>query len=158
MEYNLLDESQVKSMFGVDDFRKIKKSQIIQFASSIPNMQKEVAIACINQFANFKEYSNIIVKHYYDLCDKVLASDPDDSIIAYRTIIDSMKALLDSGDTSEETKQLIIHDMIVVAEKLEIREDKKREYKGKVLQIAGAVGSLAITIAGALLGVRITKK
>lgn len=155
---NLLTEQEVKEKLGITDFRHLSKSQVISFVSSIPNMQKDVAIACINQFSNFKEYSIIIVKHYYDLCNKALESDSNASIEAYKSIVDSMNMLLKSGDTSEETKQLIIHQIVVIAEKLENREDKQRLFKTKVLQTAGALGAFAITVAGSLLGVKIIKK
>lgn len=45
---NLLTEQEVKEKLGITDFRHLSKSQVIEFVSSIPNMQKDVAIACIN--------------------------------------------------------------------------------------------------------------
>ena len=54
----LMSENDVKSMLGISDFRSISKDQIIQFVSSIPDMDKEVAIKCIEQFPEFEKFSN----------------------------------------------------------------------------------------------------
>lgn len=45
-----VSEDAVKRALKIDSFRNLSKDKIMQFASMIPYMDKEVAIAIINQF------------------------------------------------------------------------------------------------------------
>ena len=45
-----VSEKSVKQALGIDSFRNLSKDKIMEFASMIPYMDKDVAIAIINQF------------------------------------------------------------------------------------------------------------
>ncbi len=45
-----VSEESVKKALKLDSFRNLSKEKVMQFASMIPYMDKEVAIAIINQF------------------------------------------------------------------------------------------------------------
>jgi hypothetical protein len=45
-----VNEKAVKRALGIDSFRNVSKDKIMEFASLIPYMDKDVAIAIINQF------------------------------------------------------------------------------------------------------------
>ena len=74
MSKELLSEQEVLSIFNIEDFRHLKKSDVIKFVSMIPQMDKEVAAKCIEQFPNFKEFGgnvyDILNKSYEKLFDK----------------------------------------------------------------------------------------
>ena len=50
MSQYLVSEDQVKKALQIDSFRNLSKDKIMEFASFIPHMDKDVAIAIINQF------------------------------------------------------------------------------------------------------------
>ena len=50
MSQHLVSEDQVKKALHIDSFRNLSKDKIMEFASLIPNMDKDVAISIINQF------------------------------------------------------------------------------------------------------------
>ena len=63
----------------------------MEFASLIPHMGKDVAIAIINQFPAYVESSRNMIEQYNAMCDKVIQSNDDsrkDALMAYKTILD----------------------------------------------------------------------
>ena len=54
MSQYLVSEDQVKKALHIDSFRNLSKDKIMEFASLIPHMDKDVAIAIINQFPAWK--------------------------------------------------------------------------------------------------------
>ena len=48
-----MTEAAVKKASQIDSFRNLSKDKIMQFASMIPYMDKDIAIAIINQFPKF---------------------------------------------------------------------------------------------------------
>ena len=68
----------------------IPPEEIVEFASLIPHMDKDVAIAIINQFPAYVESSRNMIEQYNAMCDKVLQSNDDsrkDAVMAYKTIL-----------------------------------------------------------------------
>ena len=151
---NLLSEEDVKKQLGITDFRSLKKDKIIEFVSMIPNMDKEVAKACIAQFGNFKEYSNTIVGNLYDLLNNAIKDDCNGAIHGYQSILDSLQGILAKNEISEEERHYIIDKMVEVAGHIKEIELEKQSFKEKVLKIGGVVAAFAISIGGAILGVK----
>lgn len=77
----LENEKQVLDVLGIDSFRNISKEKICQFVSLIPNMDKEVAMAIVNQFPAYKEMSVALVDSLMDLYEKSLQSSNDTSTL-----------------------------------------------------------------------------
>ena len=157
----LMTQEEVKQALGITDFRSIKKEQLIEFVSAVPNMDKEVAMACIAQFPEFKDYSLTIISQLYQLCDKAIESDNKDiqqSIDGYKLILAELQKMLDKRFMSQRRKNKIIKEMVEVTDKIADLERDKIHFKGNVLKLAGAVGSLALALGGALLGLKISKK
>lgn len=157
----LMTQEEVKQALGITDFRSIKKEQLIEFVSAVPNMDKEVAMACIAQFPEFKDYSLTIISQLYQLCDKAIESDNKDiqqAIDGYKLILSELQKMLDKRFMSQRRKNKIIKEMVEVTDKIADLERDKIRFKGNVLKLAGAVGSLALALGGALLGLKISKK
>ncbi len=154
----LLCEDDVKNKLKINDFRSIKKKQLIDFVSSIPDMDKDVAIACIEQFPNFKEYSSSIVEGYYELCKISMENDSIDSLNAYREILDSLKDQLNRENISEEERRFIIEKLVEIGNCIENVDDKKRDHKELLVKLAASLGGFAITIGGSLLGAKLLSK
>src|SRR5574344_960676 len=97
MSQYFVSEEQVKKALQIDSFRNLSKDKIMEFASLIPHMDKDVAIAIINQFPEYAESSRNMIKQYNVMCDKVLQSNDDsrrDAVLAYKTILDDLSVLL----------------------------------------------------------------
>lgn len=157
MNKDLLSEEEVKDKLGISDFRSLKKSQIIEFVSMIPHMDKEVAIACVNQFPNFKDFSNTAISHFNDLCTIAIEKDHNGSIAAYRSVIDSMKIIAERENISTDDRNYLIDKMIELAEKIEGIEDKKQGFAKQILTAAGAIIITVLSAGAALLGINSKK-
>ena len=158
MDKKLLSEDEVKAKLGITDFRSMKKEQIIDFVSSIPEMDKEVAIECIKQFPHFKEFANDTVSSFYSLCETIINEDNNDAIEANRYILNRLEDQLNQEHITEVTKQFIIGKMVDVGNTLADLDKNKRSFKETITKIAGIFGMFVISAGGALLGLKITKK
>ena len=61
-----VSEEAVKHALKIDSFRNLSKDKVMQFASMIPYMDKEVAIAIINQFPVYADFGKAAIEQYTD--------------------------------------------------------------------------------------------
>ena len=73
----MITEQQVKDALQIDSFRNLSKEKIMEFASLIPNMDKDVAISIINQFPAYAESSRKMLEQFKNVCDTVLENNKD---------------------------------------------------------------------------------
>lgn len=158
MEKQLITEEAVKDMLGIPDFRHLKKEQIIEFVSNIPNMDPEVAKRCIEQFPNFKEYASSIMSRLQDSYDRAINKSHIDSIKAYKDVLDILKNLIEKEYLSESERTYIIEKMIEVAQHLEDIDGKRDAFAQRLLQFGSAVAVVAIGVGGAALGMKMDIK
>ena len=134
MSQYLVSEEQVKKALQIDSFRNLSKDKIMEFASLIPHMDKDVAIAIINQFPAYVESSRNIIEQYNAMCDKVLQSNDDsrkDAVMAYKTILDDLSILLKQDGITPEQQEKITDKMILVADKIaDLHEDNRNFLEG----------------------------
>ena len=93
----LVTEEAVKEALQIDSFRNLSKDKIMQFASMIPNMDKDVAISIINQFPSYAESAISMVEQLKNTCDSAIEANKDsnaDSIRAYKRILDDLGEVL----------------------------------------------------------------
>lgn len=158
MKNTLLSREDVLERIGATDFRSIKQDQLIRFVSSIPEMDKELAIKCIEQFPEFNNHSKEIITQLTALCDNILKEQKDshnDVIVSYKLILDDLHKMLDQPDISQSERELIIEKMVYVADKISDEHHTNSQFLQNVIRIAGGVGALSITLGAAILGVKI---
>ena len=130
MSQYLVSEDQVKKALQIDSFRNLSKDKIMEFASLIPHMDKDVALAIINQFPAYVESSRNMIEQYNIMCDKVLQSNDDsrkDAVMAYKTILDDLSVLLKQDGITPEQQEKITDKMILVADKIAgLHEDNRQ--------------------------------
>lgn len=68
----MLIERQIKDALQIDSFRNLSKEKIMEFASLISNMDKDVAISIINQFTAYAESSKKMLERFKNVCDAAL--------------------------------------------------------------------------------------
>ena len=108
MSKKIKTEEEVKSLLKIDDWRSMSKEKIMDFVSLIPNMDREVSLAAIEQFPNYVTMSNSIVDSLIKLCDnssKEIVKGTDKCLDAYRLVLESLSAQLNNKSLSAEGMQ-----------------------------------------------------
>ena len=116
-----LSEDAVKHVLKIDSFHNMPKDKIFRFASMLPYMDKEVAIAIIGQFPAFVDFGNTVILYYSQVCDKILENNKEDQkavVHGYQTILDSLSKRLESENITDEELRYITEQMIIVADKI----------------------------------------
>ena len=154
----LLSEADVLNKIGAKDFRSWNKQQIVEFVSSIPDMDREVAIKCIEQFPEFKEQSIQIVKELYDICGKIVEEHRlgmSVAIASYQLILDDLSRQLNKPRLSNKRKDKIVSQMVEVADKIAELQQEHGNVVKEALKMVGVVAIAAISAGAAVLGVKV---
>lgn len=148
-------EDSVKKALKINSFRELSKDKIMQFASMIPYMDKEVAIAVINQFPTYAEFVKAIISVYMETANRILEDNKESQMAAirgYQTILDSLSNKLEESNTEEDRKS-ITNDMISVADKIAEIDEKNKKFLNKMVnKILAGVG-IAVLAVGAGIGI-----
>lgn len=72
---NLVTRDEVKKALDINSFREISGDKIIEFISLIPNMDKDVALAIVNQFPEFGKFSNGIITQLMEISNEAMKSN-----------------------------------------------------------------------------------
>lgn len=158
MSQYLVSEDQVKKALGIDSFRNLSKTKVMEFASMISQMDKDVAIAIINQFPAYAESSLNMIEQYNVMCDKVLQSNDSshkDAVMAYKAILADLSLLLKQDSITPEQQEKITDKMILVADKIaELHEDNRKFLEGIIKCGASLLGG-ALLLGAVILGVNV---
>ena len=114
-------EAAVKKALKIDTFRNLSKDKIMQFASMIPYMDRDVAIAIINQFPVLADFGKIAISAYMQMSDRILEKNNDSQmavIYGYQTILDALSKRMAVENITEAERKSITEDMISVADKI----------------------------------------
>lgn len=147
MATELLSEQEVKDRLGIQDFRSIPKTKLVEFVSSIPNMDKEVAIKCIEQFPKFADYSKEMVIQLKDVTRGLIDSADKsrmDAIEAYNKVLDDLAHRLDKRWIPRKERMYIMETMVEIADKI---ADLDREHKFFLLNMMKSFGQAVLGIA-----------
>lgn len=161
MAKQLKSEIEVLDEIGAKDFRSIKKDQIIEFASSIHQMPKEVAIKCIEQFPEFRKNANEVLTTLKGIFSDVMDSNKNlatEEIAACNKILDHLGQELHKPFLSAKTKKHIIEQMVEVAHIIDAAEKSHANLMNKIVHCATALGLAVVGVAGAIVGVNIHKR
>lgn len=154
MPIKFRNEEAVKKALRIDSFRNITKDKIMEFASLIPYVDKEVAIAIINQFPAFSEFGKTVISCYMERCDKLLESNNESQkavVRGYQTILEALAKRMDNQSISEEERSYITKDMMDVADKIaaaDLRNKKFLEKTGNKILLG--IGLVFAGVAAAL--------
>lgn len=158
MSQYLVSEEQVKKALQIDSFRNLSKDKIVEFASLIPHMDKDVAIAIINQFPAYVESSRNMIEQYNAMCDKVLQSNDDsrkDAVMAYKTILDDLSILLKQDGITPEQQEKITDKMILVADKIADLHEDNRNFLEGIIKYGTPLIAGALLLGAVILGVNV---
>lgn len=100
-----INENAVKKALKIDSFRNLSKEKVMQFASMIPYMDKEVALKIIEQFPVYADFGRAAIEQYTKACDNILEKNEENQmavIHGYQTILDVLAKKIEKEDLSEE--------------------------------------------------------
>lgn len=67
-----VSEKLVKKALDIELFRNLSKDKIMEFASLISYLDKDVAIAIINQFPVYVDFGKATIEKYSQICKDIL--------------------------------------------------------------------------------------
>lgn len=148
-----VSEDDVKRALKIDSFRNLSKDKIMQFASMIPYMDKEVAIAIINQFPKFADFGKTAISSYMQMCDHILKTNSENQsavIHGYQIILDTLSKRMELECITEEDRKAITEDMIAVADKIALADLQNKKFLDRMgtKVLWGILGVAAIIGAG----------
>ena len=158
MAQNLVSEEQVKDALQINKFSEISKDKIMEFVSLIPNKDKEVAIAIINQFPAYADSANNMVAQLNDMCDNVIKnnnSSQKDAVEAYKVILQDLSELLKKEDISKEERDEITEKMILVADKISAKDTENKDFLNGIIKYGVPIVGGALLLGAAILGVNV---
>lgn len=158
MAQNLVSEEQVKDALQINKFSELSKDKIMEFVSLIPNMDKEVAIAIINQLPAYADSANNIVAQLNDMCDNVIKdnnSSQKDAVEAYKVILQDLSELLKKEDISKEERDEITEKMILVADKISAKDTENKDFLNGIIKCGVPIVGGALLLGAAILGVNV---
>lgn len=147
-------ESAVKRALHIDSFRNLSKDKVIKFVSMIPYMDKEVALAIINQFPEFVGFGKVVVDFYSNIFNDILEKNKEldlATIHSYQAILDVLSKKLSDENISDAERQAITTDMIAVADKIAAVNLQSKKFYNEVLsKIVSSVGLIVVGVCTAI--------
>lgn len=155
MAQHFISEEQVMNELRVDSFQNLSQDKYAEFLSLIPKMDKDIAVAIINQLPEFTESATYIVAQLNELCDNILKSNDSshkEAINAYKKILDMLGEMLKQDNITFEEKQKIIETMVDVANHISMKDTENKQFLLKILKGVGiALGVAALAVIGFML-------
>ena len=135
MSKELLSSEAVLERIGATSFRNISRDQLIAFVSAIPEMDKETAIKCVEQFPAFKDYASTIVGQLQSMLTNVVTDNKTSrqaAVDGYMLVLNSLKERLSLPDLSLAESNQIARDMIEVADKITMLDADNKNFLRKL--------------------------
>lgn len=143
-----VSEKDVLKALKIKSFRNLSKEKMMEFASMLPYMDKDVALAIIDQFPKFAEFAKTAIESYTQICNSILEKNDKSQtavIQGYQTILNALEKQLEKPNLTEESRKLITEDMISVADKIAMADERNKRF------LLDAVGKIGFYIGGVLL-------
>lgn len=154
----VITEEEARKLLKVDDFRHLSKDKVISFMSLIPDMDKDVAIKCIEQFPDFKNYGLDMFGKLNEGYQKIIDSGKEsakETMSAYRLVLDTMKEIIDKDDLTFDEKRQVAADMVMVADKISEQDKGWKDFLSKFAQGLGVAAVAGVAIGAAIVGVKV---
>ncbi len=160
MANTLLTKEQVLEKIGAKDFRSINQQQLISFVSSLPEMDKEVALECIKQFPELGKQTNNILTILKDSSNELAKGAKEINAMAIDSInrlIDSLDKALNNPNLSDEQIMIIVSKEYDLAKDIKDIANSNQSFIQKMNDKLVAVGALGLVLAAGALGVKVYK-
>ena len=155
MSKQIKTEEEVKLLLKIDDWRSMSKEKIIDFISLIPNIDREVSLAAIEQFLNDVTMSNSMVDSLSKRCDnssKEIGKGTDKCLDAYRLVLESLSAQLNNESLSVKDKKIINEQMIDIANNMSAKDSERNQIISTIVNNGQKIMVGVLIVGAAILG------
>lgn len=150
----LMSEQEVLKRLGIPDFRHLSKSTAIEFISSIPQMDKDVALKALDQFPELASVAlGFAEKEKEALLGAFKANDESNkaTLAVINAIIEVLAKQLEKDELSSEEKMQIVDSLIKLAEESrKIHKDNQNLILKCLAIVTAAVGAVFLGAAAVL--------
>lgn len=156
-----LTEKQVLNKLKIKDFRHMTKDKIVSFTSMLDRMDPEVAKKALEQFPHFKDMATGVVHGLKETSDSVMKHNANSNEIYMNicsSIIVSLEEELKRETLSFDEKEWIIDRIIEVSKDVKEKDSENKQFLSNIWKSVAVVGSVALVVGAALLGVNINNK
>lgn len=139
-----LSEKQILKKLGIEDFRHLSKDKVMALATSLPQMDPEVAKKALEQFPDFAKAIREALGDYRAVAEKALEAGKEgskDVIATYMVVMNNLEKTLEQDDLTFEQRMEIMDKMREIAEAI-YRCDK--DTKGFILGILRGMGTVIL--------------
>lgn len=150
-----LTEKQVLKKLGIEDFRHLSKDSVMSFASMLDQMDPEVAKKALEQFPDFSNAVLGTMKEYKSTVDKTMeegSRSNDQSIAAYNTVMEALRASLEDGEITFDERVQILDKMSEIADKISYKDKEHKQFLIRTLTVMGVVAIAGVGVMAAALG------
>lgn len=158
MSKHYFTEEQVKDALQINSFREVSKAKLMEFVSLTPNMDKDVALAIVDQFPAYSDCAKVMVAELKNMCGNILTDNSDSRnsyVAAYNSILDSLQKELSREELSPEDRVYITEKMIFVADKLAVKDTENKQFLAGLFKYGTCFMGLVLVVGGTILGVNI---
>ena len=154
----LSTEAEVKSALGIENFRYLSKDKIMEFISLIPRIDKEVAVAIVNQFPHYSEMAVNMIEQLGILCDSALkegGASQREAVEAYKMILEVQGEELKREDLTPEQRKSITESMVEVADKIAAKDTEYKSFLINIIKHGSSVVGGVLVLGAVILGVNV---
>ncbi|WP_206448804.1 hypothetical protein [Agrococcus sp. KRD186] len=147
------DEESIKSALQIDSWRNLSKEKFLAFAGNLDKIDKDVALAIVGEFTNFKALASDALHEVTQQFEAVLRSHDEGSKDAYKGWKRYQKQLqreLDRPDLTSEERYQFLMEFRAASEAISKDGDKRNAF---LLKIAGVAATVVVTIVAAAVAV-----
>lgn len=138
----------------------LSKRNSAKLASMLSQMDKDTAIAFLNQFPNYSQTATSLVNHLSEVCISV-ANDNSSSMKyvaeTYKIVLESLAETLKRDDLSSEERMYISEQMVEVADKFAKKDTENKNFLIIIITICAGFGAIALAPIAALFGINLAK-
>lgn len=124
----------------------------------IPNMDKEVAKAIIEQFPAYVDFSVEMIRQLNESCEAILSSNDVSQkqiIESYMLTLESLYKLLEKENLTMEEMEYITEKMIDITDKIAAKDTENKELIKYIYDQTGKIIMGIVVVGLAILGVNV---
>lgn len=152
----LLSEEDIKKKLNITDFRSLSKDKIIEFVSLLPRMDKDEALAIINQFPNYSDMSKVMINQMTNLCNNAIKSDENthkEIIQSYKSVLLTLQEELKNEQLTPQDKDKINCQMLEIINGMSAKDSERKKLINTIVENSGKVVTGVIIVGATILGI-----
>lgn len=148
---SLHNEDQVKQALGIDDWRRLSKEKVVQFAAMVPDLDREVLLRIVEHLPEFRKFGEVALQQL-DATQQTLFESNDKSLVGLqRTFEETQKMLAEMLARPNLSPEERLYFTEKTFELLRMAADVHKEnqnflHRQGVVKALVAVGTVAVSV------------